>query len=70
MKYIVILDPGVASREPQGTYPPFDEGLKSDIFIKNSSNLPLEGKVNFHHRLYEQPTFFRITKRIIFRFGI
>lgn len=45
MKYIVILDPGVASRESPGTYPPYDEGLKANIFIKNASNLPLEGKV-------------------------
>lgn len=45
MKYIVILDPGVASREKPGTYPPYDNGINRDIFIKNSSNLPLEGKV-------------------------
>ena len=29
----------------QGTYPPFDDGLKLDIFIKNASNKILIGKV-------------------------
>ena len=46
MKYIVILDPGVASREPAGSYPPYDDGLEPNIFIKNASNLPIEGKVS------------------------
>ena len=46
MKYVVILDPGVASREPRGSYPPYDEGLEQDIFIKNASLLPMEGKVS------------------------
>lgn len=45
MKYVIILDPGVASREPRGTYPPYDRGISPNIFIKNSSYLPLEGKV-------------------------
>lgn len=46
MKYVIILDPGVASREPRGTYPPYDRGISPNIFIKNSSYLPLEGKVS------------------------
>lgn len=46
MKYVIILDPGVASKEPRGTYPPYDEGINPNIFIKNSSYLPLEGKVS------------------------
>lgn len=47
MKYIVITDPGISSREPAGSYPPYDEGLEMDIFVKNASNLPMEGKVSF-----------------------
>lgn len=46
MKYVLILDSGVASREPAGTYPPYDLGFEQEIFIKNSSRLPLEGKVS------------------------
>lgn len=45
MKYVIILDPGVASQLPRGTYPPYDEGIKSDIFVKTSTNLPIEGVV-------------------------
>ncbi len=45
MRNVVILDPGVASRLPRGTYPPYDEGLKLQIFIKNVSGLPMEGEV-------------------------
>ncbi|XP_050537143.1 lysosomal alpha-glucosidase-like [Daktulosphaira vitifoliae] len=45
MHSVLLLDPGVSSREPNGTYPPYDVGLKQEIFIKNSSGLPLEGQV-------------------------
>ena len=45
MKYMMIIDPAVSGAEPAGTYPPFDDGLKMDIFIKNSSNQLFIGKV-------------------------
>ncbi|XP_033998403.1 lysosomal alpha-glucosidase-like isoform X2 [Trematomus bernacchii] len=45
MKYILILDPGISSSSPPGTYPPFDDGLKRDVFIKNSTGQILIGKV-------------------------
>ncbi|XP_076020739.1 lysosomal alpha-glucosidase [Genypterus blacodes] len=45
MKYILILDPGISSTSPPGTYPPFDDGLKRDVFIKNISGHTLIGKV-------------------------
>lgn len=52
MKYVVIVDPGVASRLPKGEYPPYDIGLQQNIFIKNSSNLPLEGEVRIFFFFY------------------
>ncbi|XP_072161184.1 lysosomal alpha-glucosidase isoform X3 [Bemisia tabaci] len=45
MHYVPILDPGVSAAEPRGTYPPFDEGLADQVFIKNESGLPLVGRV-------------------------
>ncbi|XP_068192688.1 lysosomal alpha-glucosidase [Antennarius striatus] len=45
LKYILILDPGISSTSAPGTYPPYDEGLKRDVFIKNASGHVLIGKV-------------------------
>lgn len=46
MHHIVILDPGLKSQQSNGTiYVPLKDGLKDNIFIKNSDGQPLEGKV-------------------------
>ncbi|EEZ99945.2 lysosomal alpha-glucosidase [Tribolium castaneum] len=45
MHYIPLIDAGVSGSEPPGSYPPFDEGLKMDIFVKNSSGKIFIGKV-------------------------
>lgn len=45
MHYIPLVDPGVSASEPDGTYPPFDDGIKRGIFVKNSSGQPFIGKV-------------------------
>ncbi|KAL3284606.1 hypothetical protein HHI36_018760 [Cryptolaemus montrouzieri] len=45
MHYIPLVDPGVSGSEPIGTYPPYDEGVKMDIFVKNSSDQIFIGKV-------------------------
>ncbi|KAM9779713.1 lysosomal alpha-glucosidase [Neosynchiropus ocellatus] len=45
LKYILILDPGISSTSPPGTYLPFDDGLKRDVFIKDASGSILIGKV-------------------------
>ncbi|XP_068605748.1 lysosomal alpha-glucosidase [Brachionichthys hirsutus] len=45
LKYILIVDPGISSTSPPGTYPPYDDGLKRDVFIKNASGHVLIGKV-------------------------
>ncbi|CAJ1074960.1 lysosomal alpha-glucosidase [Xyrichtys novacula] len=45
LKYILILDPGISSTSPPGSYPPFDDGLKRDVFIKNATGHILIGQV-------------------------
>lgn len=35
MHYVAILDPGVSASEPAGSYPPFDDGVSKDVFVKN-----------------------------------
>jgi alpha-glucosidase (family GH31 glycosyl hydrolase) len=45
--YVNIIDPGISSTQPAGSYPAYDEGIRRGIFIKkfNSSD-PIIGKVN------------------------
>ncbi|KAK9880765.1 hypothetical protein WA026_013086 [Henosepilachna vigintioctopunctata] len=45
MHYIPLIDAGVSASEQKGTYPPYDEGVKMDIFVKNSSDEIFIGKV-------------------------
>lgn len=45
MHYIPILDPGVSASEPAGTYPPYDDGVAMDIFIKDHRGKIFIGKV-------------------------
>ncbi|XP_023230572.1 lysosomal alpha-glucosidase-like [Centruroides sculpturatus] len=45
MHYIPIIDPGISGSEKPGTYPPYDDGVKMDIFVKNSSGEIFIGKV-------------------------
>lgn len=46
MHYIPLIDAGVSGSEENGTYVPYDEGVKKDIFIKDrATNQPFVGKV-------------------------
>ncbi|KAK9300498.1 hypothetical protein QLX08_006841 [Tetragonisca angustula] len=46
MHYIPLIDAGVSGSEENGTYLPYDEGIKKDIFIKDgATNQPFVGKV-------------------------
>ncbi|RWS13457.1 lysosomal alpha-glucosidase-like protein, partial [Dinothrombium tinctorium] len=45
MHFVIILDPGISSGEPQNTHPPYEIGVEMDIFIKNASGGILVGKV-------------------------
>ncbi|XP_059156797.1 uncharacterized protein LOC131941537 [Physella acuta] len=55
-RYIIIIDPAVSVEQPAGTYPPFDDGQKMDIFVKNASNEILIGKL--YSGLVAFPDFF------------
>ncbi|KAL0279779.1 UNVERIFIED_CONTAM: hypothetical protein PYX00_001264 [Menopon gallinae] len=45
MHYIPILDPGIGGCEPNGTYPPYDDGIALDIFVKADKDNVFVGKV-------------------------
>ena len=43
--YVVIVDSGISAGEGRGNYEPYDVGIEMDIFVKNSTGEPFEGKV-------------------------
>ncbi|MEQ2162624.1 hypothetical protein GOODEAATRI_021724, partial [Goodea atripinnis] len=50
-------DPGISSTSPPGTYPPFEDGVKRDVFLKNATGHILIGKnpnkiLRFYHLDY------------------
>ncbi|XP_056437700.1 lysosomal alpha-glucosidase isoform X1 [Gadus chalcogrammus] len=45
MKYILILDPGISSTSPKGTYLPYEDGQRRGVFIRNATGHTLIGKV-------------------------
>ena len=45
MHYIPLIDPAISGGEPPGTYPPYDDGIKQDIFVKNHRGEVFVGKV-------------------------
>lgn len=44
-RYVMIVDPGISSDQPSGSYPPYEGGISRDVFIKNSTGSNLIGKV-------------------------
>ena len=44
LHYVPIIDPGISSTE-KAYYKAYDYGLKMDIFIKNASSVPFNGRV-------------------------
>jgi len=46
MHYIPLIDAGISASEGNGSYLPYDEGIKQDIFVKDgASHKPFIGKV-------------------------
>uniref|UniRef100_A0AAZ3QT78 P-type domain-containing protein n=1 Tax=Oncorhynchus tshawytscha TaxID=74940 RepID=A0AAZ3QT78_ONCTS len=44
-RYVMILDPGISSVQPEGGYWPYDEGLRRGVFINHTDGSTLIGKV-------------------------
>ncbi|XP_073444186.1 lysosomal alpha-glucosidase [Dendrobates tinctorius] len=45
LKYVLIVDPAISSTGSPDSYPPYGDGLKRGVFIKNATGQPLVGKV-------------------------
>ncbi|CAK9806680.1 Lysosomal alpha-glucosidase [Anthophora plagiata] len=46
MHYIPLIDAGISGSENKGSYPPYDEGVKEDVLIKDeATGQPFSGKV-------------------------
>jgi hypothetical protein len=43
--YIMVLLLTLYSKQPSGTYPPYETGLKLDIYVKDSLGNPYVGQV-------------------------
>lgn len=55
--FLNLQDPGISSTQPEGTYWPFDEGLRRQVFIKDAEGRTLIGKVR-HVRIFQWPVTF------------
>ncbi|XP_063819300.1 lysosomal alpha-glucosidase-like [Pseudophryne corroboree] len=45
MKYILIMEPAIGLTSSNGSYLPYEDGLKRGVFITNETGQPLVGKV-------------------------
>ncbi|XP_054162207.1 lysosomal alpha-glucosidase-like [Oppia nitens] len=45
MHYVPIIDPGIDPKQPKGTYPPYDDGVNDDLFVKTNTNTTFVGHV-------------------------
>lgn len=46
MHYIPLIDAGISASEENGSYLPYDEGIKQDVFVKDGiTSKPFVGKV-------------------------
>lgn len=43
--YVMIVDPGISNVQPAGSYPPYDNGLKANIFVNTTEGVPYSGVV-------------------------
>ncbi|XP_054724424.1 lysosomal alpha-glucosidase-like [Uloborus diversus] len=43
--YVLMIDPGISNIEAPDSYPPYDEGVEDDVFVKTADGKNLIGKV-------------------------
>ena len=49
--WCIFQDPGISSTQPSGTYPPWDDGLNKNCFIKKfDGSGPIIGKVSLTYK--------------------
>ena len=57
----LLQDPGISNAQPSGSYPPYDEGLTNDIFIKNPNGSgPVVGVVRVKFELTDFSSYYVI----------
>ncbi|XP_051168285.1 maltase-glucoamylase-like isoform X2 [Leptopilina boulardi] len=53
MHYIPLIDAGISGTEINGSYIPYDEGVREGIFVKDNNGSPFQGKVwNFNSTVW------------------
>ena len=51
-KFVTILDPGLSTGEPSGSYPSFEAGQENEVWIVGEDGAPVTGKVWPEHPVY------------------
>ena len=51
-KFVTILDPGLSSGEPSGSYPAFEAGQESEVWIVGQDGEPVTGNVWPEHPVF------------------
>jgi alpha-glucosidase (family GH31 glycosyl hydrolase) len=52
-RYVNIIDAGISSTQPNGTYPPYDVGIEQHIFVRRvDGDEPIHGKVKLQVNIW------------------
>ncbi|XP_077980261.1 lysosomal alpha-glucosidase-like [Glandiceps talaboti] len=54
--YVIMVDPAISNEQPKGSYPPYDDGVEMDIFIRDYKGKPFVGKVWPGHTVFPDYT--------------
>ena len=45
LRFVTILDPGLSTGEPAGSYPPFESGEELGVWVQGADGSPVQGDV-------------------------